>query len=182
MKKLFFVIGPESSGNRLLTRILCNSGCFGDFEHYQRLDEFINGKQFLKEIIGDNETIVFRRSVPHGGVFPNIKLIVEKFVNEGFTPHFVLPQRSTYELYRSKINNNGKRSLEDAHESNKLELFHIWTSVFPNLQNPFMFVPTSLLFYCPNLVLIDLKFWSGLDIPIEKVKSFIYNADEKYHK
>lgn len=182
MKRLFFVVGPESSGNRLVTRILCNSGCFGDFDHYQRLDEFINDKQSLKEIIGDSETIVFRRSVPHGGVFPNIKLIIKKFVNEGFVPHFVLPQRNNYELYQSKIVNNGKRSLEDAHESNKLELFHIWTSIFPDIQNSFMFVPVSLLFHCPDLVLMDLKVWSDLNVPIEEIKSFIYNADEKYHK
>lgn len=41
MKKFFFVVGPESAGNRLTTRILCESGCFGNFDHYQVLDSLL---------------------------------------------------------------------------------------------------------------------------------------------
>jgi LPS sulfotransferase NodH len=37
-KRAFLVLGPESSGTRLMTKLLMVAGCYGDDGHVQRLD------------------------------------------------------------------------------------------------------------------------------------------------
>jgi len=179
MKKLFIVVGPESSGTRLTTRILCESGCFGDFEHYQRLDEFIEDNNSLANIIGDNELVVFRRSVPHGGEFPEFKKMFYKFYNvKIFTPFVIVITRNIFELCKSKMNNNGKESIEDAYESFQLEMRYIFKEVigFDNI----LFFNTSFLFKFPEISLKSLSTWSGLDVSVKKVISFLYDADKNH--
>jgi len=55
-RRCFFVIGPESSGNRLLAEVLVASGCWGDYTCQQRFD---NEEPPL------NRDIVVLRSLPH---------------------------------------------------------------------------------------------------------------------
>jgi hypothetical protein len=184
MKKLFFVIGPESSGTRLITRILCESGCFGDYDHYQRLDEFVTDhNEDLYSIIGDSKLIVFRRSVPHGGEFPDFKKMFYKFYSKPHkikitTPYIIVTTRNIFELCKSKMNNNGKESIEDAYESFQLEMRHIFKEVigFDHI----LFFNTSFLFKFPEISLKSLSTWSGLDISVEKVISFLYDADKNH--
>lgn len=57
--KAFIVLGPESSGTRLLTRILINAGCEGSDQHIQPFDDNPPNPSI-------SPLIVWRRSVPHG--------------------------------------------------------------------------------------------------------------------
>lgn len=57
MKRAFIVVGSESSGTRLLTRVLIQGGCYGDHTHFQKFD---------REPFNGEDPIVWRRSVPHG--------------------------------------------------------------------------------------------------------------------
>lgn len=65
MKTLFWVLGPESSGNRFFTRVLISAGCAGDGDHYQRWDDS-NFKD------APDTDIVWRRSLPYGPVWPDL--------------------------------------------------------------------------------------------------------------
>jgi hypothetical protein len=56
--RAFLVLGAESSGTRLATRILMSAGCIGSDGHSQPFDT---------EEFGDAEMVVWRRSVPHRG-------------------------------------------------------------------------------------------------------------------
>lgn len=56
--KRILVIGPEHSGTRYMTEVLVNAGAYGDYTHFQRMDN--------REIPKDKKVIVLRRSVPHG--------------------------------------------------------------------------------------------------------------------
>lgn len=178
MKKLYFVIGPESSGTRLTTRILCESGCFGDFEHYQRLDEFVNLNRSLDSIVGDSKLIVFRRSVPHGGEFPFVPDIELMFSTYGFDPYILIPIRNLFELCKSKMKNQGIESMEGAYYAFQHEINFIINTI--KEYNKILFYDTSFLFKFPDLSLKSLGLWTGLDIPIEKVKEFLYDADKNY--
>jgi len=62
MKRCFLVLGPESSGTRWLTSILCDAGCAGSAEHQQPWDS--------EPLRGD--LVVWRRSFPHGAEWPNL--------------------------------------------------------------------------------------------------------------
>ncbi len=64
MKTAYFVMGPESSGTRMLTKSLCAVGIYGDFKHKQRMDDL----DFSKT----PDKIVIRRSLPHGDAWPAI--------------------------------------------------------------------------------------------------------------
>lgn len=62
MYKAYIVLGGESTGTRLVTRILIRAGCIGDSGHVQSLDELIpNHKLDLRA----GQSFVWRRSMPH---------------------------------------------------------------------------------------------------------------------
>jgi hypothetical protein len=67
MKRAFLVLGAESSGTRLLTRVLIAGGCHGDDSHRQPFDEW----KFQ-----DRTPIVWRRSYPwtEHHLWPNLGL------------------------------------------------------------------------------------------------------------
>lgn len=179
MKRLFFVVGPESAGNRLTTRILCESGCFGGYDHYQVLDEFVrDNNKNLESIIGESELVVFRRSIPHGDGWPIFKVIFDKF--EGFERMVVIPVRNLYELCKSKINNNGKVDLNDAYNSVTKESEYLTSQLIRSGINGFFPFNVSLLFKEPDFMLDKLAAWSGLTIDHDKIKSFLYDADKNH--
>ena len=66
MYKAYLVIGGESTGTRLMTRILMKAGCFGDAVHKQRLDTD------LTEYVPSACPVVWRRSMPHSGLMPDV--------------------------------------------------------------------------------------------------------------
>ena len=55
--RAFLVVGPESSGTKLATRLLMAAGCKGDCGHRQRFD--------VSPPDGE-DPVVWRRSMPHG--------------------------------------------------------------------------------------------------------------------
>ena len=62
-KRAVLVVGPESSGTRLITNILVRAGHVGSAEHGQRLDWSTPTGQ---------TPIVWRRSLPHMKVWPDL--------------------------------------------------------------------------------------------------------------
>jgi LPS sulfotransferase NodH len=80
MYKMYLVCGGEATGNKLLTQILIDAGCFGDASPAQRLDN-------LSTFDGDQtrgKSIVFLRSFPSGGVYPDLSKIYNDFCLHGF--------------------------------------------------------------------------------------------------
>lgn len=73
IKRAFFVVGAESTGTRLATRILIAGGCAGSAGHDQPFDE--HG-------FGDEECVVIRRSFPHRGRWPQLSDFVNEYKGE----------------------------------------------------------------------------------------------------
>jgi hypothetical protein len=76
LPRAFLVLGAESSGTRLLTRILMACGCKGDHGHRQRFDN--------RPISGD--PIVWRRSVPHERQWLDLSGLVARLRDYEITP------------------------------------------------------------------------------------------------
>lgn len=76
MKTAFFVMGPESSGTRMLTKAFCTLGIYGDYKHKQRMDDF--------DFSETPNKIVFRRSLPHGDRWPDVAGIVNRMRQAGY--------------------------------------------------------------------------------------------------
>jgi hypothetical protein len=64
LKIAYFILGPESSGTRMITKAFCSLGIYGDHKHRQRMDDL----NFAKT----PASIVLRRSLPHGELWPAI--------------------------------------------------------------------------------------------------------------
>ena len=104
-KKMVFVLGPESSGTRGTTRFLIQNGNYwGSDSHIQPLDDFVYGKKTIEKIVPANiNKIVFRRSVPHAGMFEDLNFIDTKFLNAGFKTIWCVVLRDLSEIVRSKV-------------------------------------------------------------------------------
>ena len=69
MKQAVFIVGPESSGTKMLAEAFVRLGYFGDFGFEQRLDDLV--------FTDGPSKIVLRRSLPHGPLWPGIPAIVD---------------------------------------------------------------------------------------------------------
>jgi hypothetical protein len=75
--KAFLVVGPESSGTRMLTDALIKAGAFGHSGHVQEMDNL--------DFSGRPDLIVLRRSVPHGDQWPDLGEIIRSMTKAGYT-------------------------------------------------------------------------------------------------
>lgn len=94
MLKAYLVLGPESSGTRMMTEILIAAGCIGDAGHEQRFDE--------KQPAGESP-IVWRRSVPHAGEWPSIDLMIHRLQQSGYEVFAVVTMRDWTAMARSQV-------------------------------------------------------------------------------
>lgn len=169
MKKAFVVLGPESSGTKLVTKIFIESGCFGDDGHNQKLDQNTE--------LNDIDTLVFRRSVPHSRVFPDIKGIQDRFEKQGFEVFWVIVVRDWTCTAESAPKYGHKGCVQSARKCLPGE----WRYIGDNLKHmkKFYFILTSALFLEPLRSLKSLENWIGMSINYGIVKE-IFDADEKY--
>ena len=76
MKEAILIVGPESSGTKMLTEAFVRLGYFGDYGHSQRLDDM--------RFSGRPDRIVLRRSMPHGAEWPNVADIVRRLQDASY--------------------------------------------------------------------------------------------------
>lgn len=86
MKRAYFVLGCEGSGTRMLTAAFISVGCRGSADHFQPLDAL--------DFTGDDD-LVFRRSLPHGGQWPDLHKIADAMKAAGYTVVPVFSYRKT---------------------------------------------------------------------------------------
>jgi hypothetical protein len=91
--KAILVVGGESTGTRLMTRILCHMGYYGDDGHEQRLDS----------VIPQYPAIVWRRSVPHARQFPPLRDMAAQLTAMGYTVSALVMSRDWYAASKSQI-------------------------------------------------------------------------------
>lgn len=94
MKTAYFVLGPESSGTRMLAQAFVAVGCFGDGGHEQRMDDL--------DFTGRPNTIVFRQSLPHGNGWPDCPRIIGSMASAGYVVQPVLIVRDKDHTVRSQ--------------------------------------------------------------------------------
>ncbi len=91
MRRAFFVIGPESSGTRMMAESLISAGVYGDHDHVQRLDNL--------DFYDRPDIIVFRRSIPHAGVWPPINTLHRMMTVARYTVHtFIMWRKEEFTI------------------------------------------------------------------------------------
>jgi hypothetical protein len=97
MNEAVFVVGPESSGTKMLAESFVRLGYFGDYGHLQRLDSM--------RFNGLPERIVLRRSLPHASNWPDLKPVVGKLREASYSVRPVLIWRDKDYCRLSQYNN-----------------------------------------------------------------------------
>ena len=105
-KRIFIVAGPESSGNRLVARLLMKAGCWGDGSAAQRLDRPVRSGDAGATcgLVGEAENLVLVRSFPHGKEWVSLKGIAGFFRDGGFEPFLVVTRRNWPCTVLSQVN------------------------------------------------------------------------------
>jgi LPS sulfotransferase NodH len=95
MTNAYLVLGPESSGTRLMTRILLLAGCLGSEEHDQPFDQVLPS--------AEEWPIVWRRSVPHRREWPDLGLMQRLLVEQGFRVIAIVMARDWHAMAHSQV-------------------------------------------------------------------------------
>src|SRR5258708_1012665 len=93
--KSFLVVGPESSGTRMVTDALIKAGVVGQSGHTHEMDDL--------DFFGRPDQIVLRRSVPHGGLWPDLSRIVRRMTEAGYVVSPVVTYRDKDFCVRSQL-------------------------------------------------------------------------------
>lgn len=102
-KRAYFVSGPESSGNRLITRLLVAGGCHDDeLITTQRGHGFYSTAGTFYKL---PDLIVVRRSVPYGIEWPDIKGLIAQLKEAMYDVTVVVPVRDWNGIAHSQSKN-----------------------------------------------------------------------------
>lgn len=89
----YLVLGPESSGTKLLTKLLIGAGCAGDDGDVQRWDT----QPF------EGNLVVWRRSVPHGGEWPDLAKCIRRMESQGYEVRILVTSRNWHAVMNSQV-------------------------------------------------------------------------------
>jgi LPS sulfotransferase NodH len=112
MKKAYFIIGAESSGTRVLTQAFIKAGCFGDAGHFQKLDSLnLNNRP---------DNIVFRRSLPHAGIWSNVRNLKKLFEDADYEVEVIgITRIPRYTVLSQLTNHQHARTQHEAEKNIK---------------------------------------------------------------
>lgn len=128
----YLVLGPESSGTRMMTKLLIAAGCIGDGDHEQRWDEHLP----------EGETpIVWRRSLPHGGEWPSLDLMTHRLRERSYRVHAVVMARDWTAVARSQQEHWG----------------HTWETALHNIRTAYPYIFSSLLKFQVPYVMVSYE-------------------------
>lgn len=88
----------------MLTECFVRSGYFGDFTHGQRLDSL--------EFEDKPDKIVFRRSLPHGNIWPDLSKITSKMQSADYIVTPIITDRDDEWMSTSQVVTGHCRSLQ----------------------------------------------------------------------
>lgn len=160
MRKAYLIVGPESSGTRVVTRLFVEIGCVGGFTHHQPLDKFVQGGGGIEQH-GEDARFVFRRSVPHNLSWPDLGDIDKRFKEHGCETLWIVLVRDWYALAHSKARQGHTKALDEAYGKLVPQYNHIFKCILENDLN-YILLSTSLMFVHPVRALRRLEEMTGL--------------------
>lgn len=163
--RAFLILGPESSGTRLLAEILVKAGCRGEYSHEQEFDKgSISG-----------ECIVWRRSVPHAQKhLPEFSDEVEKKLRD-YDVHVLVPTRGWHAMLMSQVRRGHVKGLDLAHKRTQRAYLDIF-NFLGEVQWDFTVVSYEGLTHEPKYLdsLLDDLGLPGVDIELRDENSKHY--------
>lgn len=170
--RAFFVLGPESSGTRLVTRLLIAAGCHGSSDHVQPLDD----SQFNLKSIPISTPVVWRRSIPHNNEIPKISAMIDRVHPR--TTMAIVTVRDWYCIVQSQLRDNQHATSLDQANYN---IFHAYELIFTKLS--YWKIPYRIFVYeaaVLNPEMAQSRFLESLGLPALSKPVEIHNGNDKY--
>jgi hypothetical protein len=168
VKRAYLVLGPESSGTRLMTRLLIAAGCYGDSDHHQRLDTAIPGREPF---------LAWRRSIPHGGTWPDLERMVEIVAALSYGVTAVIMSRDWHSMAISQEQAPHAESAGAALEQIQMAYRYIFASLPDDM--PFEIVNYEAVVMRPRGTIKYL--FTRLGLPVPELP-YIYDANGRYYQ
>lgn len=169
MKRAFFVLGPESSGTRMMARALVLSGCHEE----DALDNVVTYPGPIEGVLDDTpDLMVFHRSLPHQWVWVDLRAHFHSFTQNCYDVTPILMVRDFNATVQSQLKRGFVQSEADA-EYNICKALWLVSSTFPR------FIPVTYEAFCGN---IDFRRWlfeEKLELPMTTIQ--IYEANGQYY-
>jgi hypothetical protein len=168
----YIVIGSESSGTRLFTKICIHAGCLGSDQHDQVWD--------YNPFPAPNKPIVFRRSVPHNKVWPDVKDIIKRMQDSGYEVMILITTRDWHATMKSQVSAHHVSSEELALKQIRRAYKHIFSEI-SSLNIPYVLGSYESITSNPKAVSQLLK---ELELPQIEEKKLgeigLYNGNTKW--
>lgn len=145
----FLVIGPESSGAKLVTSILIAGGCIGSSEHEQPFDD--------EPFHGDK--VVLRRSVPHLLNWSSVDEAIDKCVSEDYDYKVIVCTRDTTCMAKSQVARGHVGDIERALDN----IAQAYQIIFNTIHRPVLVSYESLVLH-PNSTQESLQLQLELNV------------------
>ena len=166
--RAFLVLGPESSGTRLLTRLLIAAGCEGSAAHHQPFDE-----QTPEGV----SPLVWRRSVPQRGHWPDIASMVGELRRRNYSVHAIVTMRDWLPSAGSQV--------RAGHVADRVQAYTHLARAYPHIFAelgragvPFVCVTYAGLVGRPDKMLGWLTAY--LSLPTPNGFEDVFDADERW--
>ena len=170
MKRAFFIIGPESSGTRMLAQVLIAAGCAGDGSHKQAMDDW-DFAQYQRDII------VYRQSIPHAGNMPEIALIIASMQAQGFEVTPIVILRDHDFNCQSQVRRGHTATIELADE--RINEAH--THIFKELTKMVKLYVTVIYGDFVTVEAVRRSFFEYVNLPYPEEFEF-YDGNAKYRR
>lgn len=176
MARAFIVLGPEDSGNRMMTNLLVTAGCEGKAGYKIPFDQ-----PFDYEIPAPEKDIVWLRSVPHCGSYPAIANMIRDVMDKGYEPQVIIMVRAAWVVRKAQIKAHDPRDEDESQWA--IENAYLW--IFSELQKAhdygygvgFYMVPYSELVHEPRAL---AALCALLELPVPEFE--FRNGNEKWYE
>ena len=168
-RQCLFVFGPESSATRLWTQFAIEAGFEGDSGHEQRMDNWIL----------DAERVVWRRSFPHRGEWPNVIDLFAAVEGKGFESKVLVTMREVEAMAQSQVVAGHSANLRHAYGKIK----RAWRELGKVVQmRDFCVVSYESLILHPERTVLDVFAMLGFNVAVD-VFDFdkLFDANQKYY-
>lgn len=169
VKRAILVMGPESTGTRLATRLLLAGGCQGDGDHVQRFDELLPV---------DLDLVVWRRSVPHAGAWPDLATWIMGTRHSGYAVEAVVTTRDWMCMCESQVAAGHVRQVTEA-EMHARFAYHAILTALANTSTRYTLLSYEALVAHPRKV----QAWLARQLRLPTVPAVeIVDANAKWYE
>lgn len=186
-RKIYIVIGGESTGTRMVTKLMVDGGCWGEHSHNQKMDDLVIEKRWDKiKAIAEKQPIVWRRSIPHDKKYPDIaRDLVNPLMENGFTERdffFLVTTRDWFCASRSAAIRGHSSTPQGAMDKLKeayMRIYHFF-NIFPSFD--FYSVSYDSLVKYPEFAIPIMFRQAEIYVPITKMPVLVQDMVDNNYK